>query len=45
MKEKSTVGFPFFGEFSSDCIVKATKYVNRHFFIQNFTISRMKQFL
>ena len=30
MKEKQTVGFPFYGVFPSDCIPKATKDVSVH---------------
>jgi len=33
VKEKPTVGSPFFRAFSSDCIPEAMKEVNVHFFI------------
>jgi len=36
VKEKPTVGYPFFWAFPSDRILKATKGVNVHFFIHNF---------
>jgi len=36
VKEKPTVGCQFFWAFPSDRILKATKGVNVHFFIQNF---------
>jgi hypothetical protein len=35
IKEKSTVGSPFFGALPSDCIPGATKVVNVHFFMNN----------
>ena len=38
MKEKSTVGSPFFGAFPSDRNSKATEYVNVHFCTNRFTI-------
>ena len=31
MKEKSSVGFPYFGAFPSDHVPRATKVVNVHF--------------
>jgi hypothetical protein len=37
VKEKPTVGSPFFGAFPSDLIPKATKDVNVYFFIYSFT--------
>jgi hypothetical protein len=38
VKEKPTVGSPFFGAFPPDHISKATKDDNVHFFIHSFTI-------
>jgi hypothetical protein len=35
MKEKPTVGLPYFGVFPSDHIPKATKDINVYFFIHN----------
>ena len=37
MKEKPTVGSPFFRVFPSDCIHKATNDVSVHFFIHSYT--------
>jgi hypothetical protein len=37
VKEKPTVGSPFFGAFPSDRIPKAIKDVNVHFLIHSFT--------
>jgi len=37
VKEKLTVGYPFLGAFPSEHTSKATKDVNVHFFIHNFT--------
>ena len=37
MKEKPTVGSPFFEAFPSERITRATKDVNVYFFIQCFT--------
>jgi len=37
VKEKPTVGSPFFGAFPSDLIPKATKDVNVYFFNYSFT--------
>jgi hypothetical protein len=34
---KRTIGSSFFGGFISNCIPKATKDVNVHFFIHSFT--------
>jgi hypothetical protein len=38
MKEKLTIGSPFFGAFLSDRINKATKNVDVHNFIHSFTL-------
>jgi len=38
MKEKPTVGSPFFRVFPSDHIPKATKNINAHLFIHSFTL-------
>jgi len=43
MKEKPTVGYPFFWAFPSDRIPKATKGVNIHFFIHNFPEIPLRQ--
>jgi hypothetical protein len=37
VKEKPTVGSPFFGAFPSDLILKATKDVNVRFLMHSFT--------
>ena len=37
VKEKPTVGSPYFGAFPSSGISRATKDVNVHFFIHSFT--------
>ena len=37
VKEKPTIGSPFFGAFPSDLIPKATKDVNVRFLIHSFT--------
>jgi hypothetical protein len=37
VKDKQTVGSPFFGAFPSDLIPKATKEVNVRFLIHSFT--------
>jgi hypothetical protein len=37
VKEKPTVGSPFFGAFPSDRIPRAKKDANVHFFIHSFT--------
>jgi len=36
VKEKPTLGSPFFRAFPSDCIPEAMKEVNVHFFIHNY---------
>ena len=38
MKEKPTVGSPFFRVFPSDCIYKAVNDVSVHFFIHSYTL-------
>jgi len=38
IREKQTVGSPFFGAFLSDSIAKAMKDVSAHFFIHSFTL-------
>ena len=43
MKEKPTVGYPFFWALPSDRIPKATKFVNVHFFIHNFPEISLRQ--
>ena len=42
MQKTQTVGSPFFGVFSSDCIPKITKNANVHFF-HNFRESSLMQ--
>jgi len=43
VKEKLTVGSPFFGAFPSDRILKAIKDVNVHFFIHSKNSSKLYQ--
>jgi hypothetical protein len=44
VKEKPTVGSPFFGTFHSDLIPKALKDVNVCFFIHTFTVFLIQKF-
>jgi len=43
MKEKPTVGSPFFGAFPSNCIPKAMKDVSVHFFIHRSNSCKLYQ--
>jgi hypothetical protein len=43
MKEKPTVGSPFFRAFPSDVIPKVTKDVNMHFFVNSSKSSKLYQ--
>jgi hypothetical protein len=43
VKEKPTVGFPFFWAFFSDRIPKVTKDVNLHFFIYSSNCCKLHQ--
>ena len=43
MKEKPSAGSPFFGAFPSDCMSKATKQVNVHFFIHSSNSSNRNE--
>ena len=43
MKKKPTVGFPFFGAFSSDCLPKTKKDVSVHLFIHSSNFYKLYQ--
>jgi len=45
MKEKPTVGLPFFRTFPSDCFPNATKDVSVHFFIHSSNSSKSYQWM